>query len=70
MAPPRYSPRSETASKVMAVPKSRMMHGPPYLSNAATALTTRSAPTSRGLSQRMGIPVMGPGSTNSGARPK
>ena len=28
MAPPRYSPASETASKVVAVPKSTTMHGP------------------------------------------
>ena len=35
--PPRYSPAAETASKVVAVPKSTMMHGPPYFSKAATA---------------------------------
>src|SRR5579862_1483337 len=32
--------------KVMAVPKSTTMQGPPYLWNAATPLTMRSAPTS------------------------
>ena len=36
-------------SKVMAVPKSTTMHGPPYLWNAATPLTMRSAPTSSGI---------------------
>ena len=50
IAPPRYSPRAEMASKVVAVPKSTTMHGPPYSSNAATAFTIRSAPTSRGAS--------------------
>ena len=37
--PPRYSPRSETASKFRAVPKSTATHGPPYFSNAATLFT-------------------------------
>ncbi len=48
--PPIYSPRAEMASKLIAVPKSTMMHGPPSLANAATLLTMRSAPTSCGLS--------------------
>ena len=50
ITPPRYSPRAEMASKVIAVPKSTTMHGPPYLLNAATPFTMRSAPTSCGLS--------------------
>ena len=50
MTPPRYSPSPETTSKVIAVPKSTTMHGPPKRSNAATALTRRSAPSSCGLS--------------------
>ena len=54
--PPRYSPRAETASKLIAVPKSTTMHGPPYLSKAATLLTMRSAPTSCGLSYCTGMP--------------
>ena len=29
MAPPRYSPVPEMASKVVAVPRSTTMHGPP-----------------------------------------
>ena len=31
IAPPRYSPRSETASYVVAVPKSTTMQGPPCM---------------------------------------
>src|SRR2546426_10049183 len=31
MAPPRYSPAAVTAQMVVAVPKSTMMMGPPYL---------------------------------------
>ena len=50
MAPPRYSPDSETQSKVVAVPKSTATMGPPWSSKAATAFTMRSAPTSRGFS--------------------
>src|SRR2546428_11726363 len=30
MAPPKYSPAAVTAQKVVAVPKSTMMIGPPY----------------------------------------
>ena len=30
IAPPRYSPLADTASKLVAVPKSTTMHGPPY----------------------------------------
>ena len=50
MAPPRYSPLAEMASKVVAVPKSTTMVGPPNRSKAATASAIRSAPTSLGLS--------------------
>ena len=50
IAPPRYSPFGVTASKVVAVPKSTMTSPCPKRSYAATALTIRSAPTSRGLS--------------------
>ena len=52
----RTRPAAETASKVVAVPKSTTMHGPPTRAMAATALTMRSAPTSRGLSIRIGMP--------------
>ena len=50
ITPPRYSPWAETQSKVVAVPKSTAMAGPPSSSKAATAFTMRSAPTSRGFS--------------------
>ena len=50
IAPPTYSPFGVTRSKVVAVPKSTITQGPPYFSNAATPFTTRSAPTSAGLS--------------------
>ncbi len=43
IAPPRYSPFSETQSKVVAVPKSTAITGPPMISKAATELTMRSA---------------------------
>src|SRR5665213_2297239 len=66
MAPPRNSPLRETTSKVVAVPMSTTMAGPPRRSKAATQLTTRSAPTSLGLSVRMGRPVLTPGSMNNG----
>ncbi len=56
ITPPTYSPRAETASKVVAVPKSTTIAGPPYSSTAATALMIRSAPTSLGLSVRIGTP--------------
>ena len=61
MTPPRYSADSETASKVVAVPKSTTMHGPPWRRWAATALTMRSAPSSRGLSIASDMPVRTPG---------
>ena len=51
MTPPRYSPFADTASNVVAVPKSTTIIGRPlpYVANAAMLLTTRSAPTSRGV---------------------
>jgi hypothetical protein len=58
-----YSPRALTASKVVAVPKSTTMHGPPYSLMAARALMIRSVPTSLGLSMSTGTPVLTPGST-------
>lgn len=45
---PTYSPRAEITSKVVAVPKSTTMAGPPCRWTAASALTMRSVPTSRG----------------------
>ena len=50
MAPPRKSPSADTAVKVVAVPKSTTMAGPPYFSWTAMALQMRSAPTSLGCS--------------------
>ena len=47
MMPPRYSALAEIASKVMAVPRSTMTQGPPYLCSAATLFTIRSAPDFR-----------------------
>jgi len=41
MAPPRNSPRAETHSNVVAVPRSTMMSGAPYSSRPATILTIR-----------------------------
>src|SRR3990170_6276039 len=70
IAPPRNSPLSETMSYVVAVPKSITMTGPPYRWYAARAFTMRSAPTSRGLSVRIGIPVRVPGSTTTGGKLK
>ena len=43
-------PSAETTSKVVAVPKSITMQGPPCRTNAAAVFTTRSAPTSSGRS--------------------
>ena len=68
MAPPRYSPRALTTSKVVAVPKSTTIAPSGQRSCAATALTIRSAPTSRGFSVRTGTPVFVPGPTTSGVR--
>ena len=65
ITPPSYSPAALTTSKVVAVPKSTAMLGPPSCSNAATALTILSAPSSRGLSIRIGMPVLSPGPTDS-----
>ena len=66
ITPPQYSPCAEMTSNVVAVPKSTTTHGPPYFSKAATPLTSLSAPSSAGLSTRMGIPVLMPGSTDIG----
>src|SRR3954471_20510903 len=44
------------------------MHGPPYFAYAASALTMRSAPTSRGLSVSTATPVLTPGSTTTGSK--
>src|SRR3989338_7013733 len=66
ITPPKYSPPFDTASNVVAVPKSTIIKGPPYLSYPATALTILSAPTSFGLSYKIGIPVFMPGPTISG----
>jgi hypothetical protein len=55
---------------VVAVPKSMTMAGPPNTSMAAMALAMRSAPTSRGLSVRTGMPVRTPGSMTTGRKPK
>ncbi len=56
MAPPTYSPLVETASKVVEVPKSTTIAGPPNRCTAASVLTIRSAPTSFGLSVLIGDP--------------
>ena len=68
IAPPRYSPLADTASQVVAVPKSATMVGPPNRSKAATALAMRSAPTSLGFSARMAMPVRTPGSIITGSK--
>src|SRR2546427_9687033 len=49
MAPPRYSPAAVTAQKVVAVPKSTMMMGPPYWREAAAALAVPAPPPPRGV---------------------
>ena len=70
ITPPRYSPAPEIASKVVAVPKSTTMTGPPNFAYAAAAFTIRSAPTSEGGLYRTGIPRSIVGSMKSGFRPK
>ena len=60
---------AETASKFVDVPKSTAMHGPPLRASAATALTMRSGPTSRGLSIRIGMPLRTPGPISSVSTP-
>ena len=50
ITPPRKSPLSETTSKVVAVPISMTISGPPYCSNAPTTFTILSAPIARGFS--------------------
>ncbi len=64
IVPPRYTPSFETAQNVVAVPKSTIINGPPYLSYAATAFTILSVPTCLGLSVLITIPVFIPGPTN------
>ncbi len=71
IAPPRYSPFADTASTVMAVPKSTItLCCPGNIACAATALAIRSAPTSRGLSVMIEMPVLTPGSTTTAGNPK
>src|SRR3954452_12669873 len=64
ITPPRYSPAPETTSKLVEVPKSTATHAPLTLAWAATAFTRRSAPSSCGLSTRIGIPVFRLGPTS------
>ena len=45
-------------SKLVEVPKSTTIDGPPYSVNAARVLAMRSAPTSFGLSISTGTPVL------------
>ena len=70
ITPPAYSPLAVTTSNVVAVPKSTTIEAPLMRSVAATALAMRSAPTSFGLSYRIGTPVRTPGPTTSGSWPK
>ena len=70
IAPPTYSPAPLTQSNTVAVPRSTTMTAPRTRSNAASAFTIRSAPTSRGVSTRRGIPVRVPAPTTSGSRAK
>ena len=63
IAPPMNSPAAETASKLMAVPKSTTTSGPGRSASAATQFATRSDPTSWGLSTISGNPVRTPGPT-------
>ena len=67
-APPRNCPSGPTASTLVEVPKSTTTTGRPLPSGrlpnsscAASAVTTRSAPTSLGLSTCSGTPVRTPG---------
>ena len=62
-APPTNSPLALAASKLVEVPKSTTMAGPPYRWTAATVFMMRSLPTSFGLSIRTDTPVRTPGST-------
>ncbi len=70
MMPPRYSPLDEIASRIVAVPKSMITRGAPYLFTAATACAMRSGPTSFGFSYLMLMPVLMPGPTIRGSTPK
>ena len=69
IAPPSNSPRAEMASTVVAVSTSTTTTGPSNRLWAANALTTRSEPTSRGLSTSNGTPVFTPGATTTDRRP-
>src|SRR5204862_2786722 len=70
ITPPRYSPLGDTTSHVVAVPKSTTMQPALISSYAATALTIRSAPTSRGFSYRIGMPLLIPAPTTSAGPPQ
>ena len=56
-------PSRSTTSKLVEVPKSTTMPGRRRGGGAASVFTMRSAPTSFGLSMRIGTPVRMPGST-------
>src|SRR5256884_8336610 len=60
MAPPRYSPATVTAQKVVAVPKSTMMIGPPYWRYARPAVWNRALPPSRRVGGFVGLPGFSP----------
>src|SRR5581483_969962 len=70
IAEPTYSPAAFTPSKIVIGEKSITIAGEPCKVFAASALATRSEPTSRGLSVRILIPVFTPGPTTSGVQPK
>ena len=69
IATPRSSPGAATAVKLRAVPKSTTMQLPLNRSKAATALATRSAPTSAGFSVVIRSPMSRAGVSRSGALP-
>ncbi len=54
IAPPTKAPSWATQSNVVAVPRSTTIAGAPYRRDAASALASRSAPTSPGRSTRIG----------------
>src|SRR2546422_7987301 len=54
MAPPRYSPAAVTAQMVVAVPKTPMMMGPPYLGERAAALWNPGPPAFPGVGYFVG----------------
>src|SRR5437762_5609407 len=70
MAPPTYAPSALTRSKLVLVPRSMTMAGPPNSFLAARALASRSAPASEGRSISISrMPSRLRASTVSGARP-